>query len=98
MYFQDLLEEGRKIEEKEEVEVKPEDVYSFCYTSGSTGSPKGALITHSNMLSALTLFILHKDLSFGAGDVHLSYLPLSHLMERTNANCLFYSGAFVVYV
>ena len=44
--FSDLLEEGSKIEMKDEIEVRPDGIYSFCYTSGTTGLPKAALISH----------------------------------------------------
>lgn len=55
------------------------------------------MISHQNLLAALAAFILHKELGFRPEDVYLSYLPLPHLMERTIANCIFYSGGFLVY-
>ena len=59
----------------------PTDPAFFCFTSGTTGEPKGAIITHQNLLScgagvqALGLKLLPSD-------VHLSYLPLPHVFER----------------
>lgn len=33
---------------------QPDDIYTICYTSGTTGLPKGAVLTHANMVSTLT--------------------------------------------
>ena len=59
----------------ENIEVKPDDIFSFCYTSGTTGPPKGALISHGNMMASTAGFILHKDLKFTGEDTYLSTLP-----------------------
>lgn len=56
------------------------DIFTFCYTSGTTGNPKGALLTHTNLLSAVAgvsgVFPLELT------DRHLSYLPMAHIFER----------------
>ena len=58
-----------------------QDVATFCYTSGTTGNPKGALITHCNMVSTMS-GIDEAGLSVTPLDRHLSYLPLPHIFER----------------
>ena len=61
--------------------VKPEDVASFVYTSGTTGDPKAAMLTHGNLVSEIAAAesILPFKKPF---DVFLSFLPLSHVFER----------------
>jgi long-chain acyl-CoA synthetase len=60
--------------------VKPEDTASIIYTSGTTGIPKGVLLSHANFVSNVE--ILSKILPFGDKDTDLSFLPLSHVLER----------------
>lgn len=73
-------------------EVKPEQVYTFSYTSGTTGNPKGALITHRNFVSAIANQGF-STLKFNTDDVYLSYLPLPHVMERLALSMITYIGA-----
>jgi long-chain acyl-CoA synthetase len=61
----------------------PDDVATLCYTSGTTGNPKGALITHQNLISTISGIIRSiSDFEPHVYDRHLSYLPLAHIMER----------------
>jgi len=59
----------------------PNDIYTVSYTSGTTGNPKGALLTHSNFLSAISN-LAKNQVILTNDDVYLSYLPLPHVMER----------------
>lgn len=52
----------------------------ISYTSGTTGEPKGALISNSN-LSSLILAV-DNILTLNQTDRHISYLPLAHIFER----------------
>ena len=58
-----------------------DDLAGIVYTSGTTGRPKGVLLTHKNIISNVNATLL--CVSPKVGDVFLSFLPLSHTFERT---------------
>ncbi len=58
------------------------DIATICYTSGTTGVPKGAMLTHENFCSATTANKLNGDIVVDQTDRHISYLPLAHIFER----------------
>jgi len=74
----------------------PDSLHSIMYTSGTTGNPKGALITHRNMTSACCAQLVG-NASTEAGDVALSYLPLSHIYEQFVEVMLMMSGVGIGY-
>ena len=82
--FTQLEELGEK-NPKELKPAKPDDICVVCYTSGTTGLPKGAMLTHkgtiSTVVSAFTL-LESGGCKLGPGDVLISYLPLAHSYER----------------
>jgi len=57
------------------------DWASIVYTSGTTGDPKGAILTHGNFVSNAKSCVSQIDIN--PDDVSLSFLPLSHAFERT---------------
>ena len=59
--------------------VRPEDPVTLLYTSGTTGNPKGVLLTHHNVLYEVVVTIAN---GLGAGGRWVSYLPLAHIAER----------------
>jgi long-chain acyl-CoA synthetase len=60
--------------------ISPNDPFSIIYSSGTTGTPKGVLLSHANILSNINAS--HEVLDIRADDLYLSYLPLSHGFER----------------
>jgi len=60
--------------------ITPEQVATIVYTSGTTGCPKGALITHANIM--WTIKIATPPFAIREGERFLSFLPLSHVAER----------------
>jgi hypothetical protein len=65
------------------VPPRPRDLATICYTSGTTGTPKGAMLSHANLIAdAAGTALLLED--FQPGDRHISYLPLAHIYERNN--------------
>jgi len=65
---------------------------TLVYTSGTTASPKGVMLTHGNIIANLEAVPSVIDLSTGCtGDRMLSFLPLAHALERTGSHFLAYS-------
>ncbi|MGD9171674.1 MAG: long-chain fatty acid--CoA ligase [Candidatus Thiodiazotropha sp.] len=62
-------------------DARSSDLASIVYTSGTTGFPKGVMLSHMNMLSNAEAAALKVEL--GESDISLSFLPLSHTLERT---------------
>jgi long-chain acyl-CoA synthetase len=78
------------------LEAKPDDIATMLYTSGTTGPPKGVLLTHNNIFSnfhaCATLF------DTGPDDSAVSFLPLSHILERMGDYWFFSKGVSIAYV
>ncbi|KAK2164222.1 hypothetical protein LSH36_67g01021 [Paralvinella palmiformis] len=62
---------------------KPSSVACVCYTSGTTGNPKGVLLTHENLIANTAAFtkMIPASLNVTTKDTHISYLPLAHMFE-----------------
>ncbi|NWV84025.1 ACSL1 ligase, partial [Dasyornis broadbenti] len=78
------LEELGRAHRQKPMPPKPEDLAVICFTSGTTGNPKGAMITHQNIVSNASAFVKTTEKTFmpSTDDVLISFLPLAHMFER----------------
>jgi long-chain acyl-CoA synthetase len=100
MTLQALKELGRREEAKDPsrfdqnlTSAKFDDVITICYTSGTTGVPKGVVLTHDNLMSVLedcaaTLGPFMKP----EGEVVLSFLPVSHIFGKVESLAIYTFG------
>jgi long-chain acyl-CoA synthetase len=76
--------------------VSPADPATIVYTSGTTGSPKGVVLSHGNIL--FDAFSTMRRFRVDADDVFLSFLPLCHMFERTCGHyTMLFAGATIAY-
>jgi len=76
---------------------RPADLAILVYTSGTTGKPKGAMISHANILSTLTAY--QASFPQSASDERMCFLPLCHIAERVGGEYhALYTGAVMNFV
>lgn len=100
--FDKIVEKGKKISEtspdlfeKTAALAEPDKVASILYTSGTTGVPKGVMLTHKNFISNVKG--VTDIIPFSKEDTVLSWLPLSHSFERIATYTYLYKGCSIAY-
>ncbi|MFP4083022.1 MAG: AMP-dependent synthetase/ligase [Candidatus Aminicenantes bacterium] len=95
-----VMERGKKMAddnpdlfEKNALAVRPDDTASIIYTSGTTGIPKGVMLTHHNFISNSKSSA--EVIPFSEKDKVLSFLPLSHVLERMVMFTYLYKGCSI---
>ncbi|KAH9413468.1 hypothetical protein DERP_007945, partial [Dermatophagoides pteronyssinus] len=77
---------------------KINDLAIICYTSGTTGTPKGVILTHENIIASITSISIHlMDQHATVDDIMISILPLAHMFQRIGEAAVFIEGGKVVY-
>ena len=99
-HWTELLNDGIKNPREKEIEaikstIKPNDLFSILYTSGTTGNPKGVMLSHNNLISnSIACKVL---CPFAADWKALSFLPLNHVYERMLNTLYLYLGVSIYY-
>ena len=75
--------------------VKEDDLMTLLYTSGTTGQPKGAMISHKNMMA--NVYVCEHIAPFTTKWKALSFLPLNHVYERFLITLYLYHGVSIYY-
>jgi long-chain acyl-CoA synthetase len=96
MYFEDFVDAGRRESRDDEIDARlsrasVKDLMTLVYTSGTTGEPKGVMLTHCNMIFSAASHDI-RLLDPNEGDVSLCFLPLSHIFERAWTYYVLYKG------
>ena len=77
-------------------EADENDIFSIIYTSGNTGTPKGVMLSHKNILSQIQ--DIDSVIDLGEDEIILSLLPLAHIYERTVMSYYISKGVSVYFV
>lgn len=99
-HFTDLEELGKKSRDEVKLKalkdsIKESDLMTILYTSGTTGTPKGVMLSHSNLFS--NVYAVRELPPADHNDRALSFLPLNHIYERMLNYTYLYLGISIYY-
>jgi len=79
----------------EPVPLTPEDVFTICYTSGTTGTPKGVILKNKSICASVNGYYENAGYLVKKGHIHYSYLPLAHVLERVISHAFQSHGCII---
>ncbi|XP_011503341.1 PREDICTED: long-chain-fatty-acid--CoA ligase 5 isoform X2 [Ceratosolen solmsi marchali] len=93
--FEDIEQLGSE-KNNPEMPASYMDLCTVCYTSGTTGNPKGVMLTHQNVMAGVCAVLLQLgDYKPTPKDTMISFLPLAHMLERCCQNAMYMVGGSV---
>ena len=97
-YLEDLLHGlSSQVNSRQPFTAQADDIAELVYTSGTTGVPKGVMLSHRNIMTNVK--DISEVVSISSKDTMLSTLPLSHMFEQTAGFFTpLYAGARIVYI
>jgi len=93
--FSEVIKMGNNASGANSVSPRADDTAIIMYTSGSTGVPKGVLLSHKNILSTLKAFCDAVEIK--SDDVFLGFLPLAHVFELLAESVCLLNGVPIGY-
>ena len=81
-FTKDFIKENNNVKESDLNLSKPDTIMTICYTSGTTGNPKGVMLSQRNLISVLETVIDGGSIPVDEYAAHISFLPLAHIFER----------------
>ncbi|MDR0349010.1 MAG: long-chain fatty acid--CoA ligase [Tannerella sp.] len=99
IYFEDFLRLGNHAAAETAAKIRrsqavPEDLAVIVYTSGTTGEPKGVMLTHANFLALLRIHDIRLP-EVNDRDLSMCFLPLTHIFEKAWSCYCFHKGVEV---
>ena len=81
-FTKDFQKENNNVKDSDLEISEPDTIMTICYTSGTTGDPKGVMLSQRNLMSVLETVIIGGDIPVDEYGAHISFLPLAHIFER----------------
>lgn len=79
--LQEVIDAGSNAKDVALKAPTKDSIYMFCYTSGTTGDPKAAMLSHGNLVAVAAGCVEH-GIVLDENDISISYLPLAHSFEK----------------